>query len=154
MNHSWSESMSLGEMIRRQREMASLPMRQLAAMAGISNPYLSQIERGLREPSDQVLNAIADSLQLSADSLRPPEPEPDLESDPPPLVCAIRADPDLTAQQKKALEESYLAFRHVTIERRRVRSRRNGNGRPDSTGDTDVDARTHALPTTADRGDT
>ena len=63
MNHSWSESMSLGEMIRRQREMASLPMRQLAAMAGISNPYLSQIERGLRDPSDQVLNAIADSLQ-------------------------------------------------------------------------------------------
>ena len=51
--------------------MAALPMRQLAAMAGISNPYLSQIERGLRDPSDQVLNAIADSLQMSADSLRP-----------------------------------------------------------------------------------
>ena len=47
-------------------------MRQLAAMSGISNPYLSQIERGLRDPSDQVLNAIADSLHLSADSLRPP----------------------------------------------------------------------------------
>lgn len=126
MTHSWSESMSLGEMIRRQREMASLPMRQLAAMAGISNPYLSQIERGLRDPSDQVLNAIADSLQMSADSLRPPAADPDLDSHPPAVVSAIRADPDLTAQQRKALEESYLAFRQVTIERRRVRGRRNG----------------------------
>jgi transcriptional regulator with XRE-family HTH domain len=134
--------MSLGEMIRRQREMASLPMRQLAAMAGISNPYLSQIERGLREPSDQVLNAIADSLQLSADSLRPPLSEPDLDADPPPVVAAVRADPDLTAQQRKALEESYLAFRQVTIERRRVRGRRNGGTSADE------------LPTTAHRGDT
>lgn len=126
MNHSWSESMSLGEMIRRQREMASLPMRQLAAMAGISNPYLSQIGRGLRDPSDQVLNAIADSLQMSADSLRPPTPEPDLDEAPPPVVVAIRADPDLTTQQRKALEESYLAFRQVTYERRRIKGRRNG----------------------------
>ncbi|MEP6562472.1 MAG: helix-turn-helix transcriptional regulator, partial [Nakamurella sp.] len=55
MSSSWSESLSLGEMIRRQREIAALPMRQLAAMSGISNPYLSQIERGLRDPSDQVL---------------------------------------------------------------------------------------------------
>jgi len=126
MNHSWPDSMSLGEMIRRQREMASLPMRQLAAMAGISNPYLSQIERGLRDPSDQVLNAIADSLQMSADSLRPPTPEPDFDLDPPPVVVAIRADPDLTSGQRKALEESYLAFRQVTNERRRIRGRRNG----------------------------
>jgi transcriptional regulator with XRE-family HTH domain len=126
MSRSWSEPLSLGEMIRRQREMASLPMRQLAAMSGISNPYLSQIERGLRDPSDQVLNAIADSLQLSADSLRPPVPEPDPDAAPPPVIAAVRADPDLTAQQRKALEESYLAFREVTIERRRVKGRRNG----------------------------
>ena len=61
---------SLGDLIRRQRELADLSMRQLADMAGISNPYLSQIERGLRAPSDQVLGALADSLQLSADLLR------------------------------------------------------------------------------------
>jgi len=127
MNRTWSETLSLGEMIRRQREMASLPMRQLAAMAGISNPYLSQIERGLRDPSDQVLNAIADSLQLSADSLRPPVPEPDPNAPPSAVVAAVRADPDLTAQQRKALEESYVAFREVTIERRRVKGRRNGS---------------------------
>jgi transcriptional regulator with XRE-family HTH domain len=126
MNRPWSESLSLGEMIRRQREMAALPMRQLAAMAGISNPYLSQIERGLRDPSDQVLNAIADSLQMSADSLRPPVPDPAPDAPPPAVIAAVRADPDLTAQQRKALEESYLAFREVTTERRRVKGRRNG----------------------------
>ena len=132
MSRTWSDSLSLGEMIRRQRELASLPMRQLAAMAGISNPYLSQIERGLRDPSDQVLNAIADSLQLSADSLRPPVPDPDPDAAPSAVVAAVRADPDLTAQQRKALEESYLAFREVTIERRRVRNRRNGSIAPDA----------------------
>ena len=107
-------------------------MRQLAAMAGISNPYLSQIERGLRDPSDQVLNAIADSLQMSADSLRPPVPDPDPDAAPPAVVAAVRADPDLTAQQRKALEESYLAFREVTIERRRVKGRRNGGSSSDT----------------------
>jgi transcriptional regulator with XRE-family HTH domain len=60
---------TLGEAIRRQRELAELPMRQLAAMVGISNPYLSQIERGLRAPSDQVLDAIAESLHTSVDAL-------------------------------------------------------------------------------------
>lgn len=149
MNHSWPESMSLGEMIRRQREMAALPMRQLAAMAGISNPYLSQIERGLRDPSDQVLNAIADSLQMSADSLRPPPPEPDMDADPTAVVQAIRADPDLTSQQRRALEESYLAFRQVTAERRRIRGRRNG----DPINELPSGATIEATPTTADRGD-
>ncbi len=126
MNRTWSEHVSLGEMIRRQREMAALPMRQLAAMSGISNPYLSQIERGLRDPSDQVLNAIADALQLSAESLRPPEQAHDPAAAPSAVVGAIRSDPHLTAQQRRALEESYLAFREVTIERRRVKGRRNG----------------------------
>ncbi len=121
MNAPWPESLSLGEIIRRQRELTALPMRQLAAMAGISNPYLSQIERGLREPSQQVLNSIADSLQLSADSLRPP---PDTADDAPSAVLeAIAADPDLTAQQRKALQESYRAFREITVEHRRERGR-------------------------------
>ncbi len=116
---SWADSMSLGEMIRKQRELAALPMRQLAAMAGISNPYLSQIERGLRAPSNQVLNAIADSLQLSADSLRPPAPERNGSA----VLDAIAADPDLTAQQRKALQESYEAFREITGERRKMKDR-------------------------------
>src|ERR687887_431948 len=60
---------SLGEVIRRQRELNELSMRQFATMAGISNPYLSQIERGLREPSERVVDAIARSLEMSADTL-------------------------------------------------------------------------------------
>ena len=60
---------SLGEAIRRQRELSKVSMRQFAQMAGISNPYLSQIERGLREPSERVLDAIARSLEVSTDAL-------------------------------------------------------------------------------------
>src|SRR5919112_1807423 len=55
----------LGEIIRRQRELQELSMRQLADLVGISNPYLSQIERGLREPSEKVLESIAQNLELS-----------------------------------------------------------------------------------------
>lgn len=105
--------MTLGEIIRRQRELAALPMRQLAAMAGISNPYLSQIERGLRAPSQQVLTSLADSLQLSADSLRPPEPK-SAEERRSAVLEAIQADPDLTAPQRRALLECYRAFRELT----------------------------------------
>lgn len=122
MNSSWPDPMSLGAVIRRQRELAELPMRQLAAMAGISNPYLSQIERGLRDPSEQVLRSLADSLQLSADALRPPaaaEAEQVVSA----VLDAIAADPDLTPQQRKALQESYRAFREVTIDRRHNKSR-------------------------------
>ena len=60
---------SLGEIIRQERELLDLSMRQFADRAGISNPYLSQIERGLRAPSEQVLNAIARTLRVSADAL-------------------------------------------------------------------------------------
>ena len=67
---SADDQLGLGVIIRRQRELAELSMRQVAAMAGISNPYLSQIERGLRAPSEEVLRAIAESLNVSADLLR------------------------------------------------------------------------------------
>src|SRR4030081_3287863 len=60
---------ALGEIIRQQREVAELSMRQFAGLAGISNPYLSQIERGLRAPSQQVLDGIAKALKVSADAL-------------------------------------------------------------------------------------
>ncbi len=62
-------SAALGEIIRQQRELAEISMRQFAELAGISNPYLSQIERGLRAPSQQVVDGIAKALQLSADAL-------------------------------------------------------------------------------------
>ncbi|MBM2616349.1 helix-turn-helix transcriptional regulator [Actinoplanes sp. LDG1-06] len=99
---------SLGEIIRRRRELAELPIRQFAAMVGISGPYLSQIERGLRAPSDRVLRAIAGSLRTTADALRI-EAGPEWDA-PPPVLTAIAADPRLTARQRQALTEVYLAF--------------------------------------------
>jgi len=104
----------LGEYIRRQREMQKLSMRQLADLVGISNPYLSQIERGLREPSEKVVDAIARNLELAAEALyeqggrrRGKEDDDDEE---PAVAAAIRADPKLTARQRQALLEVYGAF--------------------------------------------
>ena len=115
---SADEPFSLGEIIRRQREFSELSMRQLAAMAGISNPYLSQIERGLRAPSEQVLNALADSLQLSADLLRKTGEDGEQAQR---TKDAIAADTDLTAAQRRALIEAYEAMRQVTASRRPTR---------------------------------
>ena len=117
---SADDQLRLGEIIRRQRELAELSMRQVAAMAGISNPYLSQIERGLRAPSEEVLRAIAESLNVSADLLRGDEP-PDGSAD---VVEAIQSDPDLTGSQRRSLIEAYQALRQVTVKRRRSRGHR------------------------------
>ncbi len=112
---------SLGDLIRRQRELADLSMRQLADMAGISNPYLSQIERGLRAPSEHVISALADSLKLSAGLLRGQTEDP---ADPMPVIEAINEDPDLTGSQRRSLIETYQAFRQLTVDRRRTRGGR------------------------------
>jgi transcriptional regulator with XRE-family HTH domain len=103
---------ALGEIIRRQRELAEMSMRQFAELAGISNPYLSQIERGLRAPSEHVLEGIASALKLSADMLydqagiaRPGEGDEDNA-----VLDAIAADKRLTARQRAALREVYEAF--------------------------------------------
>src|ERR1700687_5847739 len=97
---------TLGEIVRRQRELSALSMRQFAAMAGISNPYLSQIERGLREPSEQVAEAIASALRTSVDTLYREagidEPIPSSA-----VAEAIVADPDLNARQRQALLTTY-----------------------------------------------
>ena len=95
-------------------------MRQVAAMAGISNPYLSQIERGLRAPSEEVLRAIADSLNVSADLLRGEEPSAVSTE----VIEAIQSDSDLTASQRRSLIEAYEALRQVTTGRRRGRAAR------------------------------
>jgi transcriptional regulator with XRE-family HTH domain len=102
---------SLGEIIRRQRELNRLSMRRFAQMAGISNPYLSQIERGLREPSERVVDAIASSLQTSAEALYEQaglvaEEDASLGAVPE----AIAADPGLTPRQRKVMLEVYEAF--------------------------------------------
>jgi len=107
-----AEGTSLGEIIRRQRELNALSMRQFSQMVGISNPYLSQIERGLREPSEPVVEAIAKSLEMSADALYEQAgwAAAEEESDEVPVIEAIRADTSLTGRQRQALVEIYEAF--------------------------------------------
>ena len=89
-------------------------------MAGISNPYLSQIERGLRAPSEEVLRAIAESLNVSADLLRGDKPAEGSAE----VVEAIQSDPDLTTSQRRSLIEAYQALRQVTVKHRSGRRAR------------------------------
>lgn len=102
---------SLGDYIREQRRQAQISVRQLAQAAGVSNPYLSQIERGLRKPSADILQQIAKGLRISAEALyvqagilddRPSDSE---------VPIAIRADPAITERQKQVLLEIYDSFR-------------------------------------------
>ena len=102
---------SIGETIRRQRELSKVSMRQFADMAGISNPYLSQIERGLREPSERVLEAIAESLETSADALYEQAGiVVEDGSETAAARAAIEADPALTPRQRRTLLEVYDAL--------------------------------------------
>jgi transcriptional regulator with XRE-family HTH domain len=102
---------SIGEYIREQREQAKISMRQLAQSAGVSNPYLSQIERGLRKPSADILQQIAKGLRISAEALyvqagiledRPADSG---------VRSALLADPQLSERQKQVLVEIYESFR-------------------------------------------
>ena len=78
-------------------------MRQFAQLVGISNPYLSQIERGLRAPSEQVLHSIAEGLQVSADTLYEQAGVPREQDVRSKVIQAIREDPKLTGRQRQAL---------------------------------------------------
>jgi transcriptional regulator with XRE-family HTH domain len=100
----------LGAYLREQRESAKLSVRQLATLAGVSNPYLSQVERGLRRPSAEVLQQIAKGLQISAEALYV-RAGILTEGARGTLEAAIDADEGLTARQKKVLRELYAHFR-------------------------------------------
>ena len=102
---------SLGEYIREQRRNAQYSLRQLAEAAGVSNPYLSQIERGLRKPSAEILQQIAKALRISAETLYVragilEERDGDHE-----VTAAILADNSITERQKRVLLEIYQSFR-------------------------------------------
>ncbi len=106
---------TLGELIRAQRQQAQLTLRELAARTNVSNPYLSQIERGLHEPSVRVLKAIAGALNLSAESLLQQAGlleghEPAVAPPPPTVEVAVAADPRLSADQRAALLSVYRSF--------------------------------------------
>src|ERR1700734_1005159 len=102
---------SIGEYIREQREQARISMRQLAQAAGVSNPYLSQVERGQRNPSAEILQQIAKGLRISAEALyvragiledRPADSG---------VRASLLAAPELTERQKQVLLEIYESFR-------------------------------------------
>ena len=102
---------TIGDYIRQQREQAKISLRQLADQAGVSNPYLSQIERGLRKPSADILQQIAKGLRISAEALyvqagiledRPADSG---------VRSALLADPELSERQKQVLIEIYESFR-------------------------------------------
>jgi len=101
----------LGEFIREQRHIGHLSLRKLSELAGVSNPYLSQIERGLRKPSAEILQQIARALEISSETLyvragileeRPEDAD---------LVAEIRRDPWIDEEQKRTLIQIYDSFR-------------------------------------------
>jgi transcriptional regulator with XRE-family HTH domain len=102
----------LGEFIRNQRRLADLSVRQLAEVARVSNPYLSQVERGIYKPSAEILKSIADALNISAETLYTKAGllDESKEEDAPTVEDAIRADARLTTEQKKALLDVYRNF--------------------------------------------
>jgi transcriptional regulator with XRE-family HTH domain len=115
LEESWKAQLGmLGEFIRTQRKLANLSLREMAALTDLSNAYLSQVERGLHEPSVRVLRAIAEALGLPPDALLAQaglggtrEDGRSAES----TEAAIRSDPGLTSEQKEALLSVYRSYR-------------------------------------------
>jgi len=114
---------SVGRFIRDQRRQAQLSLRKLAQLAGVSNPYLSQIERGLKKPSAEILQGIAKALRISAETLYVKAGILEAEKDGD-AVSAILADPAITERQKQALVQIYESFRSETQARRETRRAR------------------------------
>jgi transcriptional regulator with XRE-family HTH domain len=102
----------LGAFIRDQRRTARLSLRKLSERAGISNPYLSQIERGLRKPSAEILQGIARGLRISAETLYVRAGILDERGDQQDVVATILQDPSLSDRQKQVLVEIYRSFQH------------------------------------------
>jgi transcriptional regulator with XRE-family HTH domain len=103
-------SSQVGNFIREQRSAARVSLRELARTAGVSNPYLSQVERGLRKPSAEILASIARGLKISAESLYEQAGILDRRSGSPDTVAAIRADEALSERHKAVLLELYETY--------------------------------------------
>ncbi|SMF68771.1 helix-turn-helix domain-containing protein [Streptomyces sp. Amel2xC10] len=130
---------NLGDYLREQRRNAKLSLRQLADAAGVSNPYLSQIERGLRKPSAEVLQQVAKALRISAETLyvRAGILDAERDRDEVETRAVILADPTLTEAQKQALLQIYESFRKENGFETVRESHADGDGR-DGDGRTDV----------------
>jgi transcriptional regulator with XRE-family HTH domain len=101
---------TLGEYIREQREAAEVSLRQLAKNAGVSNPYLSQVERGLKKPSAEILGQIASALRISAETLYVRAGLLEPRAGNAAVTESIAADESLTERQRQVLLEIYAAF--------------------------------------------
>jgi transcriptional regulator with XRE-family HTH domain len=107
---------NLGDYIREQRSSANVSLRQLAKLAGVSNPYLSQIERGLRKPSAEILQQIAKALRISAEALYVQAGILDERYGDSDVQAAVLSDEALTERQKQVLLEIYESFRRENDE--------------------------------------
>ena len=149
---------NLGEYLRDQRRNAQLSLRQLADAAGVSNPYLSQIERGLRKPSAEVLQQVAKALRISAETLyvRAGILDAERDRDEVETRAVILADPTLTERQKQVLLQIYESFRKENgfeiadgVEESGIRTTTDGTGGADGS---DAEPREHTVDT-AGQGD-
>ena len=121
-NDAWKSQLeALGSFIKAQRNLAKLSLREMSSMTDVSNAYLSQIERGLHQPSVRVLRSVADALNLSAETLlaqagltREDDEAADVPSGPSRTIAAILADPSLTPAQREALLSVYRNFASET----------------------------------------
>lgn len=111
------QNFDLGEFIREQRRTAQISVRQLAKLAGVSNPYLSQIERGLRRPSAEIMQQIAKGLRISAEALYVQAGILDERVVGGVVIDAIIADPTITERQKQVMVEVYDSFRKENMRR-------------------------------------
>jgi transcriptional regulator with XRE-family HTH domain len=112
----------VGDYIREQRHAAQVSMRQLAKAAGVSNPYLSQIERGLRKPSAEILQQIAKALRISAEQLYVQAGILDERIGDDTVTAAMLGDTGLTERQKQVLLEIYESFRRENAAREATES--------------------------------
>jgi transcriptional regulator with XRE-family HTH domain len=130
---------SIGSYIREQREQAKISIRQLAQAAGVSNPYLSQVERGLRRPSADILQQIAKGLRISAEALYVQAGILDDKPGETSVTDAIMADTEITERQKQMLIDIYDSFRKEVraeaeereAEEREAEKREAGDGEAD-----------------------
>jgi transcriptional regulator with XRE-family HTH domain len=126
----------VGTFIRDQRRAANVSLRKLAELAGVSNPYLSQIERGLRRPSAEILSGIAKALRISAETMYVKagilDPRKDIHPDD--LVSRIMSDRTITERQKQVLIQIYNSFREETERAREARRKRARQKREEPAG--------------------
>lgn len=106
-NQAANQASELGDFIRQQRQRANLSLRRLADRAGISNPYLSQIERGIRKPSAEILKQLSRALSISAETMYSRAGLIEEGSHPPTVVEAVEADESLSPRHKQVLLDLY-----------------------------------------------